>query len=57
MLKVLTRMEEADFTEAFSRMFNAGWHCVKRLHPINVSSKLRVECFPTVQNFDVLLCE
>jgi len=31
MLKVLKLIEKAGFTEAFSRKFIDGWHCIKRL--------------------------
>jgi len=31
-LKLPTGREEPGFAEGFSRMFSAGWHCVKRLH-------------------------
>jgi len=32
MLKALTRIEEAEFGEAFNSMFSTWWHSVKRLH-------------------------
>ena len=42
-LKVVTCVKEASFTQAFNRMYTCGWHRVKRQIPRYVSSKLRVQ--------------
>jgi len=42
-LKVVTCVKEASFTQAFDRMFTGGWQRVKRHYPGNISPKLRVQ--------------